>query len=466
MFQLQNDMDNYWQWFLTRNVKQLRLKPGVVPHRYDCQRTNTAPVERKAALKRKRASLVQDALLEASTSSASSSTSQQQPQDDLTSSASGPGEEPSGHVAVHRDVGVQFRSHYRSKGTSTDLVPTHSVNLSPIKTKTEEVGTAMSSEDEIEDSDSEYEGETSSHSNYSSDENELEKTRFRKLMLECTITKIEKNPKLFLGLPPKSYYLISELVKNCTKLSKMQIFIVLKKIKLHQSYALLAIDFGLSIGSISKIFNSSLYKMANQMQELIVWPDVEDIKLRLPIPFRARYSSVNTIIDCLEIEIVQPSDSVEQTLTWSAYYGCNTIKYLVGCTPDGLITFVSEGFGGRTSDLVIVKESGFIKNLKPGTAVMADRGFKHLAPDLQQIGCSVIRPPSVSSKVKITKGEVKESQRIAALRIHVERVIGRIREFKMLGPHACISYKQIRAMDKVIIVACGIINLQDKLFKK
>ncbi|GBM95518.1 hypothetical protein AVEN_161417-1 [Araneus ventricosus] len=36
-FSLKDDMENYCQWMLTKNVKRLKLKTGTVPHRFDCQ---------------------------------------------------------------------------------------------------------------------------------------------------------------------------------------------------------------------------------------------------------------------------------------------------------------------------------------------------------------------------------------------------------------------------------------------
>ncbi|CAG4961098.1 unnamed protein product [Colias eurytheme] len=74
--------------------------------------------------------------------------------------------------------------------------------------------------------------------------------------------------------------------------------------------------------------------------------------------------------------------------------------------------------------------------LPPNKAVMADRGFKDLSCLLEAKRCSLIRPPSVSKSTPSTKNEVKLSKRIAALRIHAEWVIKRLREFHMLLPHA------------------------------
>lgn len=76
-----------------------------------------------------------------------------------------------------------------------------------------------------------------------------------------------------------------------------------------------------------------------------------------------------------------------------------------------------------------------------------------------------MRPPSVGGGSKLSKEEVMTTKRIASLRIHIERVIRRIREFKFLRPHACVHSKLIASLDHAVYIACGVINLQGLLIK-
>jgi len=141
------------------------------------------------------------------------------------------------------------------------------------------------------------------------------------------------------------------------------------------------------------------------------------------------------------------------------------MKYLISCTPDGLISYVSDGFGGRITDKKIVEESGFLKNLENGAHIMADRGFKHIDEFLAAGNNVLVRPPSVSSTVKSSKQKVKEAKRIASLRIHIERVISRIREYAILQPHAQVHRSLIKYLDYIVLIACALINLQNYLIK-
>ena len=78
------------------------------------------------------------------------------------------------------------------------------------------------------------------------------------------------------------------------------------------------------------------------------------VQMLLPIAFRANYAEVQSIVDCFEIEIEKLSDPVKQALTWSEYKKCKTMKYLISCSPDGAVNFISTGYGGRTSDIFVV----------------------------------------------------------------------------------------------------------------
>lgn len=91
---------------------------------------------------------------------------------------------------------------------------------------------------------------------------------------------------------------------------------------------------------------------------------------------------------------------------------------------------------------------------------MADRGFKNIVSLLQEKNIELIRPPSVNSGVKLLQSEVLEGKRIAALRIYIERVIGRMREFGFLKPHAVINHNLLPFTDYIVVIAAALVNLQ------
>lgn len=278
------------------------------------------------------------------------------------------------------------------------------------------------------------------------------------------IGSLKKMSRFYLGIPPETYFLIEMITKH-VNIPTLNILICLKKIRLNDANVRIADDLSISKSNVSKIFNKTVPLLASIFKQFITWQPAHEIQAHLPIPFRYRYRKVQSIIDCLEIEIDISSDAEKQAQTWSQYKHCNTIKYLISATPHGLINYISPGFGGRATDSVIVEKSGFMDVLPNNAHVMADRGFKQIASILAKKGCFLVRPPSVSSMEKPSKEEVKETKRIAALRIHIERVIRRLREFRMLKPHACINHKSLHLLDYIIIIACGIVNVQNPIIK-
>ncbi|XP_071576229.1 uncharacterized protein [Temnothorax nylanderi] len=289
-------------------------------------------------------------------------------------------------------------------------------------------------------------------------------THLKRKALSMTNYFISCDSKRYIGIPTDWLWILDHLHREIC-MSTDDIKLTLLKIRLNDTFVRLGDQFGISSTQASKVFNNCVIKLANVLKTLIYFSDKESVKRALPIPFRANYSDVRSIIDAFEIQIEKPSNPVHQALTWSEYKKCNTIKYLISCSPDGKINFISKGYGGRISDCVLFEMCGIMDELPKNCAVMADRGFKQIETVLSKKNCRLVRPPSVSSNVKPSKLQVLETKRIASLRIHIERVIRRIREFKMLVPHACTNHFIIPIIDHAVIICAGLINIQTPIIR-
>ena len=73
-----------------------------------------------------------------------------------------------------------------------------------------------------------------------------------------------------------------------------------------------------------------------------------------------RQSIPNAIIDGTEIFLQMPSDLHMQSSTWSQYKHHNMAKFLIACTPNGAICYVSTVFVGSASDVELTRASGFL----------------------------------------------------------------------------------------------------------
>lgn len=93
----------------------------------------------------------------------------------------------------------------------------------------------------------------------------------------------------------------------------------------------------------------------------------------------------------------------------------------------GFISFISVGFGGRASDKFVTESSGFLDLIEDGDVVMADRGFL-IEAAIKSKGGEVHIPAFTKGKSQLNPYELEDTRDTANVRIHVERVIGLLRQ--------------------------------------
>ena len=144
----------------------------------------------------------------------------------------------------------------------------------------------------------------------------------------------------------------------------------------------------------------------------------------MPECFRASFGNkVVVIIDCFEVFIERPSNLLARASTWSQYKHHNTIKLLIGITPQGDISFLSDSWGGRVSDKYLTEHSGILDKLLPGDVVLADRGFD-ISDSVGVHQAKLNIPTFTKGKSQLSALEIEETRSIANVHIHVEMVIG------------------------------------------
>ncbi|CAL9683175.1 unnamed protein product [Knipowitschia caucasica] len=183
------------------------------------------------------------------------------------------------------------------------------------------------------------------------------------------------------------------------------LLLVLMKLRLGLSNRDLAYRFNIFESQVSKIVRFWFPVMASVLKPLIKWPSKGATLKSMPKAFRRNFKRCRCIIDCTEIFIERPSDLTARAQTWSNYKHNNTIKYLVGITPAGAVSFLSTGWGGRVSDKQITLESGFLSNLEPGDDILADRGFL-IRDELAAYGATLRIPSFTKGKSQLPAREV------------------------------------------------------------
>lgn len=317
----------------------------------------------------------------------------------------------------------------------------------------------------------------------------LEQLHFASTKIDHLQNKIDSSPfglmdnkgndtrwKYFTGFPFTVVEIIYDLIKayivstSTTALSPFnQFLITLIKLRLDLDFKLIAYSFKISQTTVATYFENVIHVLSCRLKSLIVWPERSD--LNIPLSFKEVFhDNATVIVDCFEVFIEKPASLLTQQECWSNYKHHNTVKFLIGITPQGNICYISETWGGRASDKNILEKSDFCNFIRAGDVVLADRGF--LVKDtLKDLKAKLVVPAYTKGKSQLHPLEIEETRHLAHVRIHVERIIGfvknRFKIFKGTIPISMLKKgndpEEKNLLDKIVVVCCALINLSNPI---
>lgn len=278
---------------------------------------------------------------------------------------------------------------------------------------------------------------------------------------------------LFLFLEPVAKTMASHYYVSATSESSMagkprsmllidEFFLFLCRLRVGLKTKDLAVRFSTSPSSVSRKVITWANLLYNVLGRIPIWLPKENIQSLLPPSFKELFPNTRVIIDCCEIQIQQPSSLAANSQLYSHYKGRTTLKCLVGIAPHGALTFISPLYSGSMSDVEITRVSGLIDLLEPGDEVMADKGFT-IKQLVAQKHASLTIPNFLRSKKQFTPEEISENEKIASVRIHVERYIRRIKEYKLFDTVLPLSL--VGTAPQLWTIAGILANFQGPLIK-
>ncbi|KAM7287887.1 uncharacterized protein ISCGN_031578 [Ixodes scapularis] len=199
-----------------------------------------------------------------------------------------------------------------------------------------------------------------------------------------------------------------------------QLLLVLSRLRVGLLEQDLAYRFRIHISTVSRVWTFWIGYLADYLAQLNYWPSRQVVNKHMPECFIEAYPSTRVILDCTEIFIETPSDFRVQSDTYSSYKCHNTAKGLLGITPNGFVSFVSDLAPGRVSDKALTACSGLCNLLEPGDSVMADRGFL-ITEEVEAAGANLNIPPFLGGRLQLSLEDEAKTRAIAKVRIHVER---------------------------------------------
>ncbi|XP_049527237.1 uncharacterized protein LOC119458494 isoform X4 [Dermacentor silvarum] len=242
-----------------------------------------------------------------------------------------------------------------------------------------------------------------------------------------------------------------------------KLLLFLMKLKLNLSYSSLAVFFGLHRTTCSRHFLLILSTLHAKMRPVIYWPSRSTTQLMMPNCFKPDYVNCRVIIDCTEVPCAAPSTVHEKVLMYSSYKGTYTVKFLVGITPSGIISYISRPYGGRATDSFITSDCGILHMLEPGDLVLADKGFPQIRSALVERGVQFQMPIFARPNEPFTREEVFSTYKIASARMHVERCIQRMKLFRILSER--LSADLLPHIGKIVDMCAVLANLQAPIIK-
>lgn len=119
-------------------------------------------------------------------------------------------------------------------------------------------------------------------------------------------------------------------------------------------------------------------------------------------------------------------------------------------------------YGGSTSDRQVIERSSLQNKCEAGDVVMADKGFT--VQDIFAPHDVTVLTPHFVKKGHLPLNHVLADRRFAKYRVHVERMIGLLKTYKILSTKLKHCYVSI--VEELVGVCVMLCNFKDNIMSK
>ena len=239
---------------------------------------------------------------------------------------------------------------------------------------------------------------------------------------------------------------------------------ILTLLRLRRNFDVVHLSFLFNINhtTVSNTIITWINYMYIKLGSIPIWPTMQHVAKCMPKSMKSKFPYVKIIIDCVEFRVETASSLVLHKLFYSDYKSHTTVKCLVGICPGGGFSFISPVFPGSISDKEITVRSGLLKPAlwNPGEGLMADRGFT-IKDYTDNLNIKLVIPAFLKGRDQLSEAEVIQSQQIASERIHVERMIQRLKTYHIFD--RVIPMSMMGSLNQIITVCALLSNFQDPI---
>ena len=184
--------------------------------------------------------------------------------------------------------------------------------------------------------------------------------------------------------------------------------------------------------TISRIFTSWVLFLATLFNKIDLKPEKGFIMKKMPKVFwETGHEETDLVIDATEFKFQQASNYDLSSLMFSNYKNTMTGKALIGIAPHGMGIHFSDIYPGSISDSEITEKTNILQYVNYEREIMSDKGFA-IQGLCTKKGIFLNRPKQKDQDQFLEK-DVQKNFDIASTRIHLERFIGRVRNFNILN---------------------------------
>ena len=197
-------------------------------------------------------------------------------------------------------------------------------------------------------------------------------------------------------------------------------------------YRYMAFILKTSESTVGRIANSWFIFLSTLFNDIDLKPEHGFLMEQMPSSFvTTGHGKTDLVIDATEFKFNFATNLDVNTLLFSHYKNHSTGKALIGIVPHGMGILFSEVYPGSISDSEITERTNAIDYVKENHEIMSDRGFS-IQDSCSSKGITLNRPKQKENP-QFYETEVQRNFDIASTRIHVERFIGRVRDWKILN---------------------------------
>ncbi|XP_057302708.1 uncharacterized protein LOC130636876 [Hydractinia symbiolongicarpus] len=254
--------------------------------------------------------------------------------------------------------------------------------------------------------------------------------KFQNKLLVNNNRKIRSDNVYYFKIPYPDCCHTPSLKRSLDKATELLAVLTICRHGVHQG--LMAFFMDISKSTMQRIFIGWVIFVAGIFSEIDLKPPSGFSLKKMPKIFiETGHGLTDLVIDATEFKFQRASYSELNSLMFSKYKNTPTGKALIGISPHGSGILFSDIYPGSTSDSDITEKTDAIRFVEEEHEIMSDRGFS-IQEHCALKGITLNRPKQKNCD-QFSEKDVSSNFDIAATRIHVERFIGRVRDWSILN---------------------------------